>query len=162
MRKSRKNILFLTLFVCLFSLFFTMNYSSKVNAEEILDGIIASEDLNCKYLIVQKADGSEEETLVNLTEMLKLYGENGKIVLVSDDYDTDDCVVIATLDELEDSYGSTGQIVVTDGESEELVGSVGDLGGSCETNKIIVISKDEEEDPDQVRICTIGQLVMLS
>lgn len=163
MRRGKRISLLVALLVCLFTLLLTMKYTNEVSAHEISDEIYASEIVRNQYLVVKKIDGSEEETLVNLTEMLKLYGEDGKIAVVPNDYDASDCTVISTTDELVDNFGLSGKIFVTDGVKEEFIGNVSDLGGNCETNgKIVVIADEEIENPDQVSICTIGQLVLLS
>lgn len=153
----KKMFLIFTLLVSLFTLALT----NKVNAEEISDDFYAGDEIRTALLVVQNSDGSEEETLVDLTEVLVLYGADAQIAVVSEEYSDENCIVIGNLDDLTERFGEDGRIVIVSGESEVELGNVGDLGGTCETNKIIV-TKDDEKDPDNVGICTIGQLVSLS
>lgn len=158
MKVSKKKLLIFALLVSLFTLALT----NKVSAEEISGEFNAGDEISDSLLIVKNSNGSEEETLVNLTEMFALYGVNGKIAVVSEDSLDDDCIVIGDLDELIEDYGSDGKLIVSNGVEEIELGNIGNLGGTCETNGRIVITDEGDDDPYIVGICTIGQLVSLS
>lgn len=158
MKVSKKKFLIFALLVSLF----TLTLTNKVSAEEISDEFNAGDEINDLLLIVKNSDGSEEKTLANLTEMFALYGSNGKIAVASEEYLDDDCTVIGDLGELVEEYGSNGKLIVSNGVDEIELGNIDNLGGTCETNGKIIVLDDDEEDPDNVGICTIGELISLS
>lgn len=157
MKVSKKKVLIFALLVSLFTLAF-----NKVSAEEISGEFNAGDEISDSLLIVKNSDGSEEETLANLTEMFELYGVNGTIAIASEDCSDEDCIVIGDLDELVENYGSNGKLILSNGLEEVEIGNIGNLGGTCETNGKIVITDEGDDNPDMVGICTIGELISLS
>lgn len=162
MKKSKKLFLIVTLLVSLFTLTLTMKSSNNVNAKEISVALDVRDQVGDLLMVVQNSDGSEEETLINLTEILNQYGGSGKICVVSDDYSDESCTVIGTTDDLIERFGSLAKLIVTDGVKDLLFGTVGELSENPGTRRKIVITEEDFDDPYNVGICTIGELVSLS
>ncbi len=156
-----KYLFIVTLLVSLFAVVLTLQSGlTKVNASDISGSNVGDAD-NTLRVVVEKSDGSGEETLFYLKEMIGLYGVNGKIIVVPESYDNEGCTELGNVGELTQEFGASGKIVLKGKNVYTELGTISSIGG-CETNKKVVIVEDDDDDPDVVGICTIGQLVSMS
>lgn len=159
--RKAKNLFVAILFACMFLMAIAIQGSNalNVNANEINNPTVGNVD-NTLRVVVEKSDGSGEITLFYLKEMIGLYGVNGKVTVVPEDYENENCTELGTVREMLQEYGASGKIVLKGKNINTEIATIGDFGG-CETNKIVIV-EDDDDDPDVVGICTIGQLIELS
>lgn len=163
MKLNKKMFLIVTLLVSLFVSVFMMNSINKVNAKEVIGDVESEEISNDVLLVAQRSDGTYRETLANLSLMLETYGSNGKLAIVSSDYDESNCTFIANISDLIERFGIDGQMIITGGESDVQFGNLGGITTMADDNRKKIVFTDEDlEDPYIVGICSIGQLYSLS